>query len=70
MKASSIHNILKQPSVHNNKPNIIDTSLASNTSDEKKTVTWCWNENVNETDSDEEEKEEDIEHIDRKAKTE
>ena len=55
LEASSVHNLLQQPSVHNDKPNTIDTSPA-NTNDEEETATWFWNKNANETDSDKEEK--------------
>ena len=54
LEASSVHNLLQQPSVYNDKPNTIDTSPA-NTSDEEETATWFWNESANETDSDKEE---------------
>ena len=63
LKASSVHNLLQQPSVHNDKPNTIDTSPAD-TSDEEETATWFWNESANETDSDEEE--EDVGDVDGK----
>ena len=63
-EASSVHNLLQQPpSVHNDKPNTIDTSPAD-TSDEEETTTWFWNESANETDSDEEE--EDVGDVDGK----
>ena len=64
LEASSVHNLLHQPSVHNDKPNTIDTSLAGDTSDEEETATWFWNESANETDSDEEE--EDVRDVDGK----
>ena len=50
-RVSSVHKLLQQPSVHNDKPNTIDTSPAD-TSDEKETTTWFWNKSANETDSD------------------
>ena len=56
LEASSVYNLLQQPSIHNNKPNTIDTSTAD-TSDEKETATWFWNKSANETNSDKEEKE-------------
>ena len=62
-EASSVHNLLQQPSVHNDKPNTIDTSPAD-TSDEEEIATWFWNESADETDSDEEE--EDVEDVDGK----
>ena len=64
LEASSVHNLL-QPSVHNDKPNTIDTSPAD-TSDDEETPTWFWNESANETDSDSEEEEEDIGDVDGK----
>lgn len=67
LEASSVNIVLQQPSVYNNKPRTIDTSLAGDTNDEKEIATWFWNKNVNKTDSDEEE--EDIGDVDRKAKT-
>ena len=56
LEASSVHNLLQQPSVHNDKPNTIDTS-PTNTNDEEETVTWFRNESAYETDLDEEEEE-------------
>lgn len=72
LEASSVHNLLQQPSVHNDKPNTIDTSPAD-TSDEEETATWFWNESANETDSDEEEEdvgEGDGKDLEEQSKTE
>lgn len=55
LEASFIHNLLHQPSVHNNKPNTIDTSLA-NISDEEEIIIWFWNKSINKIDLDEKEK--------------
>lgn len=63
MKVNSIHNLLYEPNIYNDKPNTIDDS-PTNTRVEKEIMTWFWNKSDYETDSNK--KENDIGNVNKK----
>lgn len=62
-KVNFVYNLLKQPSIYNNKSNTINISQA-NTSNKKEILTWFWNKSINKIDSNKEKK--DIRNVNRK----